>query len=215
MTNFLSSNDSNEFDSKINLDDLYTRKREIELNRLTVYNKILNRVHSKIKLASRQRNNEQFTFYVVPEFIFGVSNYNVNTCISYIIDKLEENGFIVKYTHPNLLFISWGHYIPAYQREQIKKETGQKIDGFGNPITDKKRGKGGNKSNDDPEDINSLMINASKKSTGNGSGSGSGSSRDSNSSGKGKNDKKYKDINSYKPQGIYNMDFLSQIKDKL
>ena len=59
----------------------------------------------------------------------------------YVINKLTENGFQVKYTHPNLLWISWQHYIPHYERANIKKQYGVSIDGFGNVIkkSDKKR----------------------------------------------------------------------------
>lgn len=187
------SNDDKEYNEKINLDDLYERKHEIELNRLHIYNKILGRVHSKIKLASRQKNNTDFTFYIIPEFIFGIPKYNVDTCISYIIDKLQENGFLVKYTHPNLLYIYWGHYIPSYRRTQIKKETGQSIDGFGNVIV--------NKNKPQEEDINTMLIKKDNKEI-----------NENKSILKNKN---YKDISTYKPQGIYNIDLISKIKDKL
>ena len=150
---FFNSNDDNDdhFNEKISLDDLYDRKREVEQQKMKIYQTILNRVHTKIKLTARQKHDEQHLFYVVPEFVLGVPRYDVGTCISYIVTKLEENGFVTKYTHPNLLFISWKHYIPSYKRAQIKKETGLSIDGFGNQITDKK-------SKDEPMDINSLMV---------------------------------------------------------
>ena len=47
------------------------------------------------------------------------------------MDKLTTNGFVIKYTHPNLLFISWKHWIPSYVRTEFKKKTGKNIDGFG------------------------------------------------------------------------------------
>ena len=50
-----------------------------------------------------------------------------------------ENGFLVKYTYPNLLFISWRHYIPSYKRIEIKKRYGFKIDGFGNLVKEKEK----------------------------------------------------------------------------
>ena len=53
-------------------------------------------------------------------------------CKGCIIDKLTKNGFHIKYTYPNLLFISWKHYIPDYKRLEYKKKTGKIIDGFGN-----------------------------------------------------------------------------------
>ena len=60
--------------------------------------------------------------------------YNTQECITYVIEKIINNGFQIKYTHPNLLFISWKHYIPVFQRNLIKQKTGLNIDGFGNII---------------------------------------------------------------------------------
>lgn len=121
-------------DEKISLDQLYDRKREVDQFRLKIYQKILARIHNKIKHTSRIKVNEPYIFYIVPEFILGVPRYDVKHCTIYIIDKLETNGFQIKYTHPNMLFISWNHYIPSYQREIIYKKHGIKIDGFGNEI---------------------------------------------------------------------------------
>ena len=193
MEFFGGNDDDDNFNEKISLDELYDRKREVETNKMKIYKTILNRVHSKIKLTARQRHDEQYLFYVVPEFMLGVPRYDVATCISYIVAKLEENGFVTKYTHPNLLFISWKHYIPSYKRAQIKKETGVSIDGFGNQLTDK------SKSNE-PKDINSLIVDVKKN----------------QSSGKqpAKKETQFKDISSYKPSGIYNQDILNKLKDK-
>ena len=71
--------------------------------------------------------------------ILGIPAYNQSTCIAYIIDKLQENGFNVRYTHPNMLFISWSHWVPNYVREEIKKKTGVIVDGFGNIVKNKEK----------------------------------------------------------------------------
>ena len=128
-----------EYRDKISLDDLYHRTQEVEDLRIRVYKKILNRAHQKIKYASRQRNTEHFCFFVVPEFLVGTPRYDSAACIAYMIDKLSHNGFVIKYTHPNLLFISWQHYIPKYQRQNFKKKYGYSIDGFGNQVAEKKK----------------------------------------------------------------------------
>lgn len=135
---YANPNSLNKTQNKINLDELYIRKQEKEQQKLSIFKKILDRIHNKIKFTSRQKHNEQFLFFVVPEFILGLPRYNLDECIGYLINELEDNGFNIKYTHPNLLFISWQHYIPSYYREMIKKETGVVIDGFGNVIQKKK-----------------------------------------------------------------------------
>ena len=48
--------------------------------------------------------------------MLGVPRYNQSLCVAYIIDKLQENGFNIRYTHPNMLFISWRHWVPTYVR---------------------------------------------------------------------------------------------------
>ena len=130
-----------EIPEKISLDELYDRKQEVAQTRINTYKTILSRAHTRIKTTARQKYDEQFCFFVVPEFIIGLPRYDVQTCVSYVTQKLEENGFHIKYTHPNLLFISWKHYIPAYEREAIKTKTGISVDGFGKKVTEETKKK--------------------------------------------------------------------------
>ena len=183
-----------EYRDKINLDDLYNRTHELDDLRIRVYKKLLNRAHAKIKYASRQRNSEHFCFFIVPEFLVGTPRYDSAACIAYIMDKLIENGFLIKYTHPNLLFISWQHYIPKYKRIDFKKQYGYAIDGFGNYVEEKKKKEEGKETNN----INDLLIRkpnipvtVNKKI-----------------------DKNYTQISEYKPTGnlIYNRDLLKKIE---
>ena len=65
MDTIFTVDDSENFRDKINLDDLYERKKQYALNTLNTYNKILNRIHSRIKITSKQHIKEQFCFYVI------------------------------------------------------------------------------------------------------------------------------------------------------
>ena len=184
-----------EYRDKISLDDLYHRTQEVEDLRIRVYKKILNRAHQKIKFTSRQRNTEHFCFFVVPEFLVGTPRYDSAACIAYVIDKLSHNGFIVKYTHPNLLFISWQHYIPKYQRQNFKKKYGYSIDGFGNQVIEKNK----EVKTNNPQDLNSLLVRKQNVPV----------------TVKKKDDKKYTQISEYKPTGnlIYNTALLKKIEN--
>ena len=92
---------------KLNLEELYDKKKTYDLSKLSTYNKILNRIHEKIKITSRQKIDTQFCWYVIPEVILGVATYDRASCISYILEELTNNDFVVRYTHPNLIFVSW------------------------------------------------------------------------------------------------------------
>ena len=179
------------FNEKLNLDELYERTRETSQTKIKTYQKILARIHTRIKAISRQRNNNKFCMFVIPEFILGIPRYDIAECTNYVIEKLTDNGFQLKYTYPNLLFISWQHYIPKYQRSEIKKKTGVAIDGFGNVVTKK------NKNNRDDSNPNSLLLmdkNVKMK---------DGKKKPSN----------FKSTSSYKPTGnlIYNTNLLEKI----
>lgn len=198
MDHFFSNDDNNYNNDKISLDDLYDRKKEIEDNRIKIYQKILGRIHTKIKYTARQKHDEQYLFYVVPEFVFGIPTYNVGTCISYLVQKLEENGFITRYTHPNLLFISWKHYIPQYKRDQIKEQYGVKVDGFGNVV----QSKNAKERENNKGDINSLILKTNLN------------SKEQSMTAK-KEKKEYKDISTYSPTGIYSAELFEKLKNKL
>ena len=179
------------FNEKLNLDELYERTRETSQTKIKTYQKILARIHTRIKAISRQRNNNKFCMFVIPEFILGIPRYDIAECTNYVIEKLTDNGFQIKYTYPNLLFISWQHYIPKYQRSEIKKKTGVAIDGFGNVVTKN------NKNNKDNSNPNSLLLmdkNVKMK---------DGKKKPSN----------FKSTSSYKPTGnlIYNTNLLKKI----
>lgn len=132
-----------DFSEKLNIDSLYERKQQYDLSKLALYNKILNRIHVRIKTTSRQKLDEQFCWYVVPEMIIGVPKYDQGACIAYLMDKLKENGFQIRYVHPNTLFISWRHFVPSYVRTELKKKTGIVIDEYGNKIDSEENKKEG------------------------------------------------------------------------
>lgn len=187
---------------KLNLDELYEQKKQEDLAKLYTFNRILTRVHDKIKVAARQKNSQQFCWYLVPEMLMGVPNYDKDACITYLISKLEENDFITRYTHPNLLFISWKHYVPNYVRTEIKKKTGTVIDKFGNYVSEAEEaaegggGVGGG-------DVNAMMY--TKK----------GAAAAATVAKKPAGD--FKPIASYKPTGnlIYNQELFRKIEDRV
>ena len=185
---------------KINLDKLYEKKRESDEMKHQLYNRILNRIHERIKITSRQKKHEQFCWYVIPEIMVGIPKYDCFECTSYILDKLTINGFQVKYTHPNLVFISWKHHVPSYVRSEFKKKTGVAIDERGNKVDDTKQITNGAKN--EHEDVNNLMFN----------NKGSSDQLNNNST-----KKSYTSIDSYKPSGkfVYNDDFFEKLGEKL
>ena len=196
--NIFTLSDENDLTDKINLDDLFEKKREIAESKLILYNKILHRIHNKIKLTSNQnRGKDQFIWYLIPEMMIGVSRYDVSECTGYIIRKLRENDLVVRYTHPNLVFISWAHWIPGYVRQEYKKQTGKVIDGYGNTTDNTPLIENTNILNPNDTLLNNkgmnVVITKEKEK---------------------EKEKEYNSTKNYRPLGIYNNDILQRIQNK-
>jgi len=134
MANIFTLENFTDFSEKINIDELYEKKRQIDLNKLELFKKILNRIHIRIKTTAKQNIHEKFCWFVVPEIIIGVPKYDQAGCIAYLMNTLETNGFKVRYFHPNTILISWDHWVPAYVRNEIKKKTGIELNEYGEKI---------------------------------------------------------------------------------
>lgn len=197
MANIFTLENLDDFSEKLNIDELYEKKRQYDLKQLELFNKLLNRIHVKIKTTSKQKIDGQFCWFLVPEIIIGVPKYDQGACIAYLMDKLKENGFNLKYIHPNTLFISWMHWVPSYVRTELKKKTGIVVNEYGQKIDDT-----GNdtKQITDSSNPNESMFNL----------------KNTNQSVSKKENKNYTPIKSYKPSGnlVYNDELLNTIEDK-
>ena len=149
---------------KINMDELYEKQQQENLETLKLYQKILGRVHVRIKNASRSRDNQQFCTFLVPEVIIGVPKYDNAACIAFLVDRLRTNGFAIKYTHPNLLFISWKDWVPSYVRAELKKRRGIIVDGTGEISgSDQAREVNASRSSGPDADPDSLILTGGSK----------------------------------------------------
>lgn len=119
---------------RLNIEDLYDKKKEADEEKAKHYNMILERIHKTIKVTSYQRDQNQWCYYTFQPIMLNYPRYNLNECLIYCISCLEQDGFKVKFFHPNLILISWRHWVPSYVREQIKLKTGVSVDKFGNRI---------------------------------------------------------------------------------
>ena len=190
MANIFTLENFSDFSEKINIDELYEKKRQLDVSKLELFKKILNRIHVRIKTTARQNIDEKFCWFVVPEVIIGIPKYDQAACIAYIMDTLQTNGFQIRYFHPNTIFISWNHWVPSYVRTEIKKKTGIVINEYGEKIKDEKEDNLEDATLEEQRNTDIQQL---------------------------KNSKKYTPINSYKPSGklVYSEDLLNKIETKI
>ena len=177
---------------KINIDDLYEKQYQRDIKSVSTFNKILNRIHKRITTTARNKRVDKHIWFVVPTYLFGEPNYDQSDCVAYVVSQLTDNGFHVRYVHPNTLFVSWETWVPSYVRNKIKKQTGMIINEKGVVID-----KSANERDD--TDPNQALLN------------------DKQGNLQQKTGKEYTPIGTYKPTGnlVYNPDMFHRISQKV
>jgi len=97
---------------------LFTERSSRDKARLKAYNQLLEQIYNRIKVASRVPGNA-WILYTVPPFVFGLPKIDLEDCVVYLVHQLRQAEYEVRYTYPNLLFISWRHH----ERNYILKDS--------------------------------------------------------------------------------------------
>lgn len=99
---------------KLEPKNLFEKRVRRDTARLKAYNQILEQIHHRIYTSSQLPGNPSYVMYTVPPFILGVPYIDLEDCIVYLVHILRGNQFEVRFTYPNLLYISWKHYESEY-----------------------------------------------------------------------------------------------------
>lgn len=103
---------------QLNPADLYDKRKMKDASRLRAYNKILEQIYHRIRVISKLPNAQCYLLYTVPPFILGLPKMDLEDCIVYLIYQLRHAKYEVRYSPPNLLYISWIHHEKSYLVEQ-------------------------------------------------------------------------------------------------
>jgi hypothetical protein len=98
--------------------NLFEKRVARDSAKLRAYNQVLTQIQTRIKATAELPGNQNYLLYTVPPFILGLPAIDLQDCIVYVVHQLRTGGFEVRFTYPNLLYISWKHYEQEYMREQ-------------------------------------------------------------------------------------------------
>ncbi len=103
---------------RLNIFELHRTINEKNMKKTECYEKVLEICHKKITAATE--NKQLRILFEVPEYVFGYPIFDLNSCITFLMNSLKGNGFLVMYYFPKTLYISWDF------SEIKKKETEKK-----------------------------------------------------------------------------------------
>ena len=90
---------------QLSVRDLTVQIQARQLKRHQIFDKILEMCYNNIKRNADK--SQLFCLFEVPEFVIGMPLYDLNECITYLVEKLKNSEFLVKYYFPKVLYISW------------------------------------------------------------------------------------------------------------
>ncbi len=98
--------------------DLYTQRQRRDAARLKAYNEILDQIYHRVRVTSQLPTHPAYILYTIPPFIFGLPKIDLEDCVVYLVYQLRSAGFEVRYTYPNLIYVSWKHHEKKYLLEE-------------------------------------------------------------------------------------------------
>jgi hypothetical protein len=96
------------------VDDLYKKRETRDKARLKAYNQMLEIIYHRVRVTSQMPTGQTYMLYNIPTFVLGLPRIDLEDCVVYLVYQLRSSGFEVRYTYPNLLFISWKHHEKDY-----------------------------------------------------------------------------------------------------
>jgi hypothetical protein len=98
--------------------DLYNQRVKRDQARLKTYNQLLEQIYTRVYSTSQMSGNANYIMYTVPPFVLGLPRIDMEDCIVYLVYMLRQHGYEVRFTYPNLLYISWKHHEKEYLLNQ-------------------------------------------------------------------------------------------------
>jgi hypothetical protein len=115
---------------QLNIFELYKSINDKKASKINHFEQVLLKCHAKIKLAAK--NNHFACFFEVPEFVIGLPLFNVTECITYIINALKDNGFVVKYLYPKTVYVSWDPKVVNKTEIENQGQSSSALDSYDN-----------------------------------------------------------------------------------
>ena len=100
---------------------LHQEKFVKETNKIDIYNIVLNKIIEKI-LYTNRHTDKTYVIFEVPKILIGYPQYDMKSCILFIINKLSSNGYFVEFMDPFYIYIDWGSSESSVEKRKNRIE---------------------------------------------------------------------------------------------
>jgi len=86
---------------------LHEEKTLKESSKNDIFKIVLNKIIQKIIYTNRH-TEQTYIIFEIPQILIGYPQYDMKSCLLFIMNKLNENGYLVDFVDPFYLYIDWG-----------------------------------------------------------------------------------------------------------
>jgi len=101
------SNKSFDNDTLPSITSLHEAKTLKESSKNDIFKIVLNKIIQKIIYTNRH-TEQTYIIFEIPQILIGYPQYDMKSCLLFIMNKLNENGYLVDFVDPFYLYIDWG-----------------------------------------------------------------------------------------------------------
>jgi len=112
----------NDNDTLPSITSLHEEKTLKESSKNDIFKIVLNKIIQKIIYTNRH-TEQTYIIFEIPQILIGYPQYDMKSCILYIMNKLNENGYMVDFVDPFYLYIDWGSTSKTKQMNNITPNT--------------------------------------------------------------------------------------------
>lgn len=113
-----------------------------EKSKTDIFNIVLTKIIQKITYTNRH-TDQTYIIFEIPKILIGYPQYDMKSCILFVMNQLSNNGYIVDFVDPFYLYIDWGcsnsasktvtYNIPATQhKDKLRAQTKALLSQFPN-----------------------------------------------------------------------------------
>jgi hypothetical protein len=86
---------------------LHNEKYVKETSKNEIFNIVLNKIIQKIVYTNRH-TDQTYIIFEIPKILIGYPQYDMKSCILFVMNRLSSSGYMVEFMDPFYLYIDWG-----------------------------------------------------------------------------------------------------------
>jgi hypothetical protein len=86
---------------------LHKEKYVKEASKNEIFNIVLNKIVQKIVYTNRH-TEQTYIIFEIPKILIGYPQYDMKSCILFVMNRLSTSGYMVEFMDPFYLYIDWG-----------------------------------------------------------------------------------------------------------